>query len=282
MIRPVHDFREFIRSGQPAVLVETMETAGSTPRETGSWMVVGGSGFAGTIGGGSLEFRAMDEAMRMLRDGRKESELAVTLGPDTGQCCGGTVRLHFERLDEKLRAELISRMDAEDERRPHALVFGAGHVGFALAESLARLPLNVSLVDSRPEALEICPPRVHCRLLAVPEQAVRDAPGDSAFAVMTHDHGQDFLIASEALRRGDASYVGLIGSKSKRARFAREFKENGGTQEQLARLVSPIGGKSSKEKRPEIIAAFAAAEIASALFSPGQEMKRQKRKGRTA
>lgn len=282
MIRPIEDFREFIGSGEPAILVETMETAGSTPRETGSWMVVSGTGFAGTIGGGSLEFRAIAQAMKMLQDGRKKSELAVILGPDTGQCCGGTVRLNFELLDDDARAELLLRMDAEDEACPHVLVFGAGHVGFALAENLARLPLNISLIDSRPEALEVCPARVHCRLLAVPEEAVRGAPAQSAFVIMTHDHGQDFLITSEALRRDDAAYVGLIGSKSKRARFVRQFRENGGTERQLSRLVSPIGGNASKDKRPAIIAAFAAAEIAAALFSSDKGMKGKTRKGQAA
>ncbi len=282
MIRPVEDIRKFLGSDEPAILVETFETAGSTPRETGSWMVVGGNGFAGTIGGGSLEFRAFEQALNMLRDGRKKSELAVTLGPDTGQCCGGAVRLHFELLDEKSRAELIARLDAEEESRPHVLIFGAGHVGFALAENLARLPLNVSLIDSRPEALDARPARVHCRVLAVPEEAVRDAPQASAFVVMTHDHGQDFLIASEALRRSDAAYVGLIGSKSKRARFARQFKENGGTEKQLARLVSPIGGGRSGDKRPAVIAAFAAAEIAGALLAAHQTSNGKSKKGRAA
>lgn len=282
MIRPVEDFRKFLESGEPAILVETMETAGSTPRETGSWMVVGGSGFAGTIGGGSLEFRAFEQALRMLQEGRKKSELAVTLGPDTGQCCGGTVRLHFEMLDEQLRSELMARLDQEDESRPHVLIFGAGHVGYALAENLARLPFNVSLIDSRPEAFSDCPPRVHCRLLAVPEEAVREAPEKSAFAVMTHDHGQDFLITSEALRRGDAAYTGLIGSKSKRARFVRQFQENGGTERQLARLVSPIGGGKSGDKRPAVIATLAAAEIADALISAHENKNGKTKKGRAA
>jgi xanthine dehydrogenase accessory factor len=105
-------------------------------------------------------------------------------------------------------------------------------------------------------------------LTPVPEEMVREAPAGTAYVVLTHDHSLDFLIVAEALRREDAAYVGMIGSKTKKATFRSWFlKTAGGTEEEFARLVSPIGGDAVKDKRPAVIAALAAAEIMSAIAS---------------
>ena len=91
-------------------------------------------------------------------------------------------------------------------------------------------------------------------------------PPGSAFVVLTHDHALDFLIVAEALKRRDAAYVGMIGSKTKKATFRNWFlKTAGGTEDDLSRLVSPIGGDAVRDKRPAVIAALAAAEIMTAL-----------------
>ena len=84
--------------------------------------------------------------------------------------------------------------------------------------------------------------------------------------VLTHDHALDFLIVAEALKRRDAAYVGMIGSKTKKATFRNWYlKTAGGTETAFARLVSPIGGNAVHDKRPAVIAALAAAEIMTAL-----------------
>ena len=107
---------------------------------------------------------------------------------------------------------------------------------------------------------------VETRLTAMPEEMVREAPSGSAFAVLTHDHALDFLIAAEALKRTDTAYVGMIGSKTKKATFRNWFlKTAGGTEAEFERLVSPIGGDAVKDKRPPVIAALAAAEMMTAL-----------------
>ena len=138
--------------------------------------------------------------------------------------------------------------------------------GFALAAALSLLPLKVAIVETRADALEGMPEIVETRLTPVPEEAVRTAPSGSAFVVLTHDHALDFLIVAEALRRPDAAYVGMIGSKTKKATFKSWFlKTAGGTEEEFARLVSLIGGETVKDKRPAVIAALAAAEIMTAL-----------------
>ena len=111
------------------------------------------------------------------------------------------------------------------------------------------------------------PDDVETRLTPMPEEVVREAPAGSAFVVLTHDHALDFLIVAEALKREDAAYVGMIGSKTKKATFKNWFlKMAGGSEAEFARLVSPIGGDAVKDKRPAVIAALAAAEIMTALF----------------
>ena len=98
-------------------------------------------------------------------------------------------------------------------------------------------------------------------LTALPEAAIRAAAPRAAFVILTHDHGIDFLLAAEALARGDAAYVGMIGSATKRAGFARFARERGVDP---APLVCPIGGPSG-DKRPAVIAALTAAEVMLAL-----------------
>ena len=108
------------------------------------------------------------------------------------------------------------------------------------------------------------PGGVEARHVPMQEALVRDAPRDSCFVVMTHDHGLDFLIASEALSRGDAAYVGMIGSKTKKATFRSWLSDMGQDTGLLEGLTMPIGGADVDDKRPEIIAALTAAEIVRA------------------
>src|SRR5690606_17295934 len=138
------------------------------------------------------------------------------------------------------------------------------------ALALALLPLSVTVAETRAEALEGLPQSVAPLLTPVPEEVVREAPPGAAFVVLTHDHALDFLIVAEALKRSDAAYVGMIGSKTKRATFRNWYlREAGGADADLARLVSPIGGDKVRDKRPSVIAALVAAEIVAALLGGG-------------
>src|SRR5690606_10466135 len=154
-------------------------------------------------------------------------------------CCGGRVKIDLALLNDELRAVVLQRVEAENALRPHVYLFGGGHVGQALAAALSLLPLNVTVVETRPDALDGMPAGVATRLTPVPEETVRDAPADSAYVVLTHDHALDFLIVAEALKRADATYVGMIGSKTKKATFKSwYFREAGGDEAGYARLVS--------------------------------------------
>jgi xanthine dehydrogenase accessory factor len=256
----------FLTASDPVALVEVAEARGSTPREKGTWMLVSADTIFGTIGGGQLEFLSIDKARELIAENKSSGALDIPLGPEIGQCCGGRVSLLITLVDEGKAAELRERAATQDAERPHVYLFGGGHVGHALAEALDLLPLNVSVVETRAEALGGLPETVTSRLTPVPEEAVREAPAGSAFVVLTHDHALDFLIVAEALKRPDAVYVGMIGSKTKRETFRRWYlKEAGGTEEDAARLVCPIGGSAVIDKRPAVIAALTAAEIVAAV-----------------
>lgn len=260
--------RAFLDTAPAVALVEVAEAKGSTPREKGAWMLVSPARIFGTIGGGQLEFMAIDRARQLLTAGEAQAMLDIPLGPEIGQCCGGRVEIAVTDVNAARRAELLAAAVAADAARPHVYVFGGGHVGHALASAFSLLPIHVVVVETRADALEGMPDTVESRLTPVPEEMVRDAPDGSAYVVLTHDHALDFLIVAEALRRDDAAYVGMIGSKTKKATFKSWYlKTAGGSEQAFLRLVSPIGGDAVKDKRPAVIAALAAAEIMTALFS---------------
>jgi xanthine dehydrogenase accessory factor len=261
------DIRDFLRRERAAILVEVTGAAGSTPRDTDAWMVVSERAIFATIGGGQLEYMAIDHARRALRSGAAAEPMNVPLGPEIGQCCGGRVGLSFAAVTPALASDLIARSDKEMASRPHVYVFGAGHVGDALAMALSLAPLRVVLVDTREDELTASTvPGIETCLTAMPEAVVRDAPAGSSFVILTHDHALDFLIAAEALKRPDAAYVGMIGSKTKRATFKSWLLREIGNPDLFENLVCPIGGTAIKDKRPTVIAALATAEIMTAAL----------------
>jgi xanthine dehydrogenase accessory factor len=255
----------FLSANPSAICAELTGVRGSSPREAGAFMLIGAERTLGTIGGGALEYLVIARARQVLRDGLPEGEMDIPLGPEIGQCCGGRVEVSLRVVDRALAARLAARVEAEQAALPHVYLFGSGHVGHALARALALLPVQVHVIDTRPEELTGLPGNVEAKAVALPEAVVRSAPAGSSYVILTHDHALDFLIASEALQRDDAPYVGMVGSKTKRARFTSWYLGEGGDAAALGRLVLPIGGvafpRGLGDKRPEVIAALAAAEI---------------------
>lgn len=274
MYRRRHDPSAFLAAAGPAIEAIVADTQGSAPREAGAWMLVAATDVFGTVGGGALELAAIEAARRMLETGLDRQIVETPLGPEIGQCCGGRVALVLQRLDAAgAEATTRARRAALDALRP-VFVFGAGHVGRALAEALALAPVRATLIDSRAEALAEPIDGVASLLSAAPEAAARYAPAGAAFVVTTHDHALDFLIVYEALARGDAAYVGMIGSKTKRARcesWARAAAAEAGAELALDRLTCPIGAvgprpRADVAKRPEAIAAAVVAELLARLY----------------
>ncbi|MEH3109412.1 MAG: xanthine dehydrogenase accessory protein XdhC [Agrobacterium cavarae] len=253
----------FLSEG-PAILVEIEAVKGSSPREAGTFMLVSATRIWETIGGGQFEYMAIDHARAML-DGRTEiAVLDIPLGPEIGQCCGGRTLLRFTKVTDAVAVALSKRMQDAEDQQPAIFVFGAGHVGKALANSLSLLPTSVSVIETRREELVGLPGSVLTHLTAIPEAMVRDIPAGGTVIIVTHDHALDFLIAKEALCRDDLAYIGMIGSKTKRATFANWLAREGhvGT---LDNLVLPIGGTLVKDKRPAIIAALVTSEVLHAI-----------------
>ncbi|HUT51660.1 MAG TPA: xanthine dehydrogenase accessory protein XdhC [Alphaproteobacteria bacterium] len=149
--------------------------------------------------------------------------------------------------------------------QPKALrltLFGAGHVGRALVNVLAGVPAHVDWVDSRAEQFpEDLPGNAFRHVTEDYEAKIDAAPRGSFFLVMTHSHAIDLEIVETVLRRGDFTYLGLIGSATKRARFERQLRSRGLTDQHLERLTCPIGIEGVSGKAPAVIAVAVAAEI---------------------
>jgi xanthine dehydrogenase accessory protein XdhC len=265
MIAMARLLRDLLAQGGPAVLVTVTDTKGSVPREAGTRMIVTADESHGTVGGGRLEWEATLRARAMIEAGDPAETMRLPLGPEIGQCCGGYVALRLQPADAALCTELEAIEQRERALLPPVLLFGAGHVGKALAVALAPLPLRVRWIDGRPGAFpKQIPDGIEAVLTERALAEVEAAPAGAAFVVMSHSHALDSMICAAALQRGDFTYLGLIGSRTKRAQFERGFRETGIAQEQIDRLVCPIGGRL-KDKRPPVIAALVAAELIQAL-----------------
>jgi xanthine dehydrogenase accessory factor len=262
-------------------------------------------GFHGTVGGGALEYAALEAACEALKRGRGPAQRrSVALGPELGQCCGGRVEWRVETFDRRdlddlsafaiaeggALAALSARLGPDgrvqrtlgssaSERRLARLaeaswteplgvlvravyLFGAGHIGRALALALAPLPFAVRWIDPRRDAFPTHAP-TNVTLIHAPEPAAElvSAPDSALVVVMTHSHALDLEIVAEALRVERFGYVGLIGSATKRAWFLSQMRAAGLTEVQLARLVSPIGVPGLESKDPAVIAASTAAQL---------------------
>ena len=234
--------------GEACVLVTIIEEHGSTPRNAGSKMVVSAQRIFDTIGGGHLEYKAMAIAREMLASGAKAPHLErFSLGASLGQCCGGVNVLLFEPMGQP-QAQIA--------------VFGAGHVARALVPLLAGLPCHVRWIDSREQEFpEQLPQGVRQIVADEPLDEVERLPAGSYCIVMTHNHPLDLELSAAILRRGDFAWFGLIGSKTKRARFEHRLRDRGFDPAVVQRMRCPMGLAEVKGKLPMEIAISVAAEI---------------------
>lgn len=248
---------------EPCVLVTVQSTRGSAPREAGTWMAVFAHNTVATVGGGRLEFDAMGHARTLLQHGNGEPVVRYALGPSLGQCCGGEMVLHFERVDAAGAAALRQRLSRADV--PVA-VFGGGHVGRAVVQVFANLPMQLTWVDSRDE---IFPSDLPCNVQCEHSDPVHAAVGDlipqSRVLIMSFSHAEDLEVVAACLARqrarADLPYVGLIGSKTKWASFRQRLLARGFSEAELAHITCPIGVTGITGKEPEVIAVAVAAQI---------------------
>jgi len=317
----------------PAVVrVVVAQVQGSTPREPGAYMLVDAGRVSGTIGGGRLEWEAIEAARELLQQGTRAARLMnLVLGIDLGQCCGGVVAVWLEcfpqaslpqlqRLNERpiegplvlatatsgeglqhrlssgivsdeiaarllnlprhlavptvqrTRAGDLTFFERLDEEYPAVWLYGAGHVGQALAGMLVQLPLRLLWQDSRPGQL---PQGAAEYSRSLPETelvaAVAQAPPGTYFLVMTHDHALDYELCRKVLLRNDTAWLGLIGSQSKGARFRSRLRRDGLRAPAIAQLVCPIGVAGIRSKWPAAIAVAIAAQLMQILSQPAAD-----------
>lgn len=256
---------------EPAVLVRVETLQGSGPREVGAWMAVTASEVVNTIGGGQLEFDAIAKARAALAAGRvMEARQRFALGPSLGQCCGGVVWLGFEWLDARSIAGLAERLGDQSGWRPIAL-FGGGHVGRAIVDLLARLPVRVHWIDSREGVFpETLPDNVRAEQSEPVQGAVPTLAAGSQVLIMSFSHAEDLDIVAACLKRQrearDLPSIGLIGSKSKWGTFRHRLEARGFTPGELAQVTCPIGVPGVAGKQPEVIAVAVAAQLLQLPF----------------
>ena len=251
--------------GHDCVLVSVQRVEGSAPREPGTAMLVLPDQVHGTIGGGHLELKSVALARDMLRAGGQGQLLAPVvrrfpLGPTLGQCCGGVVNVRFDLcVGGVLPVEM--QLLAPDNRFDVRL-FGAGHVGQALVGVLAQVDCDVVWIDSREQQFPASLPANACiEFSEAPEEEVAVAPPGAFYLVMTHSHALDLAIIERILRRGDAGFVGLIGSRTKRITFERRLRDKGFAESVTDSLVCPIGVAGISGKAPGVIAIAVAAQL---------------------
>ena len=230
----VERLAELSRTGKPFVSVTMVDAVGSTPQDAGSKMLVTPEGLSsGTVGGGKVEFKALEHARQMLARGATEASanelVEWNLQTDVGMTCGGVVKLYFETYN------------LCDWR---VAVFGAGHVAQALVHCLAQLDCKLTCIDSRAEWLDRIPEREMLTKIREddPSSRVADLHRDSFVLCMTMGHGTDRPILEEIFRQErEFPFLGVIGSRAKRAVLKRELQESGVSAERFETIRCPIG-----------------------------------------
>jgi len=221
-----------------------------------------------------------------LAAGRGAAVLMSTIGPPGVErrilCDGGAdaeadqlLRAAYARALPRLRrnaageATLLERLD---DVLPPLWLYGAGHVGQALARILMELPVRLTWIDSRAGQFPAQIPAAVQVLHSIdPVTSVAAAPAGARFLVMTHSHPLDYALCRAILTRGDFAWAGLIGSKSKAARFRSRLARDGLAGAAIARLICPIGIGGIASKWPAAIAVGVAAQLMQDIGAPGED-----------
>ena len=289
--------RDLIGREGAVVRASLVGVRGSAPREAGAMMLITSTEIWQTIGGGTLEFEVMAGARDLIAApdaAWRRKVITAALGPDMGQCCGGQVRVLLERFgaaeDATLAALEACRVvahplsgddpltdggDAAPGRdgdvflapgvlpgRP-VFLYGAGHVGRALAPHLVALRFDLHWVDIAEDRFPAMIPEGARRVIATdPTVIAAHAPGDAFHLVITHNHALDEAICHRVLSGGGFARLGLIGSATKAARFRSRLGRAGIDEAALHRLVCPVGLPEITGKHPARVALSIAAGTA--------------------
>lgn len=208
------------------VLLTVVATRGFTPRKAGSHMLVDDSGrMAGSVGGGAIEREAIEQARRLLAEG-ESTLMHHHLTRELGMCCGGEMTLFLEVV----------------EPAPRLIVFGAGYIAKPLAGMAAGCGFDVTVVDAREDWANESRFPTSRIVLQAPEDHARslETTDRDYVVIVTHDHAIDQRLAQTLLEQPHR-FLGMVGSVPKQRKFALRLRARGFTDEQIARLRTPLG-----------------------------------------
>jgi xanthine dehydrogenase accessory factor len=236
--------------GEEAALVTVVSASGSTPREEGTKMLVRPDGsIFGTIGGGSLEAQIVEEAVKVIRQGkpkRLHRSLTAKEAGEEGMICGGDLEVFIEPI-------LTS---------PALYIFGGGHIALALTKMGKLCGFNIAVVDDRADFASA--ERFPEAEVILAEDFTKSFPKikidkSSYIVIVTHGHQHDEVVLEWAVGT-PAKYIGMIGSKTKNETIFTHLRYRGITREQLDRVHAPIG-LGIGAQTPEEIAVSILAEL---------------------
>ncbi len=228
-------------SSEPAALCILTKSEGSTPRHVGSKMLVYPDGrFIGTVGGGELEHRVVEEARAALADGESRLLHYNMSDPSRGDpgVCGGQVEVFVEPILPP----------------PTVVIIGGGHVGKAVAHLAKWLGFRVAVSDDRPEFCnrETVPDADEFYVCPMAELPNRLKIDYRTFLVLTTRGSSTDVEGLPSLLESQARYIGVIGSKRRWATTVKELQSRGMSPDRIAFVHSPIGLELQAETPQEI------------------------------
>ncbi len=244
---PILLLKEAIRlhhEGRPFCIVTVADARGSIPQEIGAKAIIDRDGLVcGTIGGGRIEARGLEQARAMLASNSAQRVMIdkVNLFRDVGMTCAGDMTLVYELYRPDLDWNVV--------------IFGAGHIAQKLCRLLNEMDCRVTCIDTRPEWLDRLTEsdRLHRHLVKEFSEGVDFITPDSFVLVMTMGHATDIPVLRTIFdRQVQPKFIGTLGSDSKAAIMRRELKQAGLPGDFIARIQCPIGEKFGDNTPPEI------------------------------
>ncbi len=263
------DINNIKKTNGKIIFVRIINTKGSVPRNENVFMAITDNKQYGTIGGGELEYRVTKESIKLLNCINNKKILDFPLGPSLGQCCGGYIKIQL--IKYRNGNELLLKNNLMDEilyNNKNLYIFGAGHVSNALMNKLEGIGFNIFVVDSRETYIKQIKHEYINRILAKnPEIIIKNSPPDSYYIIMTHSHQIDLMICASILKKNNFSFIGLIGSKTKKMRFYKRLLEMNFNEKLINKIECPIGLTQIQGKEPDIIAISIIARLLEYKYS---------------
>lgn len=241
---------------QAAAMATIVATERSVPRHAGSKLLVHADGrTAGSVGGGELEARVIDECRAAIDDGRARLLRYDLVDPSRGDpgVCGGEVLVYVE------------------PHRPPAtvLVVGCGHVGRAVADLAHWLGLRVVATDDRADEVTAeALPGADVLVAGPIEDALPYVTADTHVVIVNRNMGVDVAVLPPLLA-SQARTIGVIGSQSRWARTRMALRDRGVPDEVLDRVHAPIGLDLGAETPEEIALSILGEIVALRRGRPG-------------